>query len=126
VDDDDSVMRNVRIISWMCTLAPIVLPVVFMILGIGARLELGHWLEYGERFTPSAAFSHREDITGWVVLVTVVGAFPLWLGCVVLGWRRAGMRNLFWIQMFAYAGMWVVAFIAMLVEPTGYGEWRLD
>jgi hypothetical protein len=120
------VARKLRIVSWICTFSPLVFPVLFMILGICGRMELGHWLEYGERFTPSPAFALRQEIAGWVMLVTVVGALPLWLGCVVIGWRRAAMSKVFRVQALAYAGVWVVAVIAILVDPTGYGEWHLD
>lgn len=97
-----------------------------MLLGLAARVELGRWLEYGEWFSHSPGFDLRHDIAGSLMLAVVLGAFPVWIWCVVAGWRRAAMNRIFWAQMLAYPGIWVIAVYWTAFDPTGYGVWWLD
>ena len=126
MDADDPKLRRIRRLSWVCTLSPLVIPLLFMVLGVAARIELGHWLEYAERFTPSPAFALRENLADWLMVAVVFGAFPGWVACHHFGWRRGDMSRTFWVQVFAYAFAWFVAFWWTAYDPTGYGVWFLD
>jgi hypothetical protein len=125
--EDDGVMRNVTVISWICTLAPIVLLVIFATLAIHVRLGLGYWPRPagGDGYETGLFHFHTSAFMLWF-LFAFVAAPPIWVASVIVGWREPRMLKIFAFQVAVFLAGWALVYTVAAWNPAGFAEWFFD
>ena len=121
MSDEDPVIRNVRIISWMCALLPILTIVLFAILGAHVWVGLGRWPNPTDEYSSALFHVHAMAVMFWC-FAGFFGAPPVWIAAVIVGWRHPGMLRTFGIQVIAFAAGWALVYTMVVWNPGGFAE----
>ncbi len=125
-EHDATALGRLRIVSWILAASPAILVALFLTLGVHVRLGLGHWpMPMWENYDTAAYNVHELLFTGWL-LFALFGAAPIWLGCVLLGWRTPGMRRVFAGQLLALVSGCALVVATVALDPTRFVEWFMD
>ena len=109
-------MRNVRIISWICALSPVLTIASFAILAAHEWVGFGRWPNPIEEFSSALFHLWTVAVMFWCI-VAFFGAPPVWVAAVIVGWRHPGMLRTFGLQVVVFAIGWVLAY-----APGGLAE----
>jgi hypothetical protein len=125
-DNERDVLRNVTIISWICTLAPIVLLALLGTMALHVRLALGHWpTPMSDDYDSALLGFEWLGLMLWF-LFAVFAAPPIWIAGVIVGWSERRMRTMFGLQVLAFAAGWALVYGVFAWNPAGFAEWLLD
>ena len=125
VSDEDPVIRNVRIISWICALSPILTIGLFTTLGVHVWMGLGRWPIPTEGYSSTLFHFHTMAVMLWCV-AAFFGAPPVWVAGVIVGWRHPGMLRTFGLQVIVFAIGWALIYTMAVWNPGGFVEWFWD